>query len=111
MRSAWKRLGVKSLLRQVPTRPNFAAGSYLHAKLAWHLGTVYRVPRICIFIEARSLVSNAPIWNKQSSELFTQSLTKLARVLGQGVFVSNHSNVISALGVREHPILRHRMSW
>src|SRR4051812_42628651 len=37
------------------------------------------------FVEARGLVSNAPTWNKQSSELFTHSLAELARVLGRGV--------------------------
>ena len=47
----------------------YAAGSYLHAKLAWHLGIVYCIPGITVFIEARSLDSNAPTWNKQSSEL------------------------------------------
>src|ERR1043165_9278404 len=41
------------------------------------------------FIEARSLVSNAPTWNKQSSELFTQSLTELVQVLGRGVMSSS----------------------
>src|SRR3954470_10100585 len=49
MRNAWKRLGSEIALRQVPARPNFAAGSYLHANLAWHLGTVYRVARNVCF--------------------------------------------------------------
>src|SRR4051812_22047202 len=100
-----EKIGSEIALREVPSRPNFAARSYLHAKLAWHLGTVYRVPGICIFIEARSLVSNATTWNKQSSELFTHSLAKLVRVLRRGVLASSHSNAVSALGVREHPIL------
>src|ERR1044072_9581121 len=104
MRSAWKRLGVKSLLRQVPARPICAAGSYLHAKLAWHLGTVCRVTKNVCFIEARSLISNALTWNKQSSELFTQSLAELFRVLRRGGFASNHSNVALSQGVREHTI-------
>src|SRR4051812_5982879 len=104
MRTAWKRLGVKSLLRQVPARPIFAAGSYLHAKLAWHLGTVCRVTRNVCFIEAWSLVSNALTWNKQSSELFTQSLAELFQVLMRGVFASNHSNIFLSW-VSEHPRL------
>ena len=72
------------------------------------------------FIEARSLDNNAPTWNKQSSELFTQSLTELVRVLRRGimsssawvfgVFGSNHSNVVSASKVREHLILWRRMA-
>src|ERR1043165_8697893 len=101
MHSAWKRLGVKSLLRQVPARPIFAAGSYLHAKLAWHLGTVCRVTRDVCFIEAQSLVSSAPAWNKQSSKLFTQSLAELFRVLRRGIFASNYSNIFLSW-VSEH---------
>src|SRR4051812_23604147 len=62
------------------------------------------------FIEARSLISNAPTWNKQSSELFTQSLAELVRVLRRVVLASNHSNVVSTLDVREHPILWCRMT-
>ena len=63
------KIGSEVALWQVPAWPICAAGSYLHAKLAWHLGTVYRVLATCIFIETRILVSNAPTWNKQSSEL------------------------------------------
>ena len=100
-----EKIGSEIALRQVLDRLNFAAGSYLHAKLAWHLGIVCRVPGMCVFIEARSLVSNAPTWNKQSSELFTRSLAELFRVLRRGVLASSHSNAVSALGVREHPIL------
>ena len=70
---------------------------------------MYRVPGICIFIEARSLVSNAPTWNKQSSEMFTHSLAELVRVLRRGVLARSHSNVFSALEVREHSILCRRM--
>src|SRR4051812_16927779 len=44
-----KKVGSEITLRQVPARPICAARSYLHAKIAWHLGTVYRVPGICIF--------------------------------------------------------------
>ena len=109
LHSCMGKMGVKSLLRQVPARPNFAAGSYLHAKLAWHLGTVCRVTRNVCFIEARSLISNALTWNKQSSEMFTQSLAELSRVLRRGVFARNHSNVALSHGVREHPILWHRL--
>src|SRR3954467_4402284 len=63
-----EKVGSEVALWQVPARPVCAAGSYLHAKLAWHLGTVYRSPGI-FFVEARSLVSDAPTWNKRSSEL------------------------------------------
>ena len=93
-----EKIGSEIALRQVPARSNLAAGSYLHAKLAWHLGTVYRVPGICIFIEARSLVSNAPTWNKQSSELFTHSLAELVRVLKRGVFASSPASAYSPFG-------------
>src|ERR1041385_5068463 len=64
-----EKVGSEIALRQVPARPFCAGGSYLHAKLAWHLGTVCRSPGIIVFAEARSLVSDAPTWNKQSSEL------------------------------------------
>src|ERR1041384_5206433 len=100
-----EKIGSEVAQWQVPARTICAAGSYLHAKLVWHLGTMCRVPGICIFIEARSLVSNAPTWNKQSSELSTHSLAELVRVLRRGVLASSHSNAFSALGVREHPML------
>src|SRR3954466_1319574 len=64
-----EKVGSEIALRQDPARSICAAGSYLHAKLAWHLGTVYRIPGITVFIEARSLDSNAPTWNKRSSDL------------------------------------------
>src|SRR3954465_4500350 len=101
MCSAWKRLGVKPLLRQVPAWPNFAAGSYLHAKLAWHLGTVCRVPGICIF-EAKSLIVMHSLGiNNQASCSLIHSRS-LFRVLRRGFFASNHLNAVSALEVREH---------
>src|ERR1043165_9977383 len=64
-----EKVGSEVALWKVPARPFYAAGSYLHAKLVWHLGTVYCIPGITVFIEARSLDSNAPTWNKRSSEL------------------------------------------
>ena len=65
-----EKVGSKIALRQVPARPICVAGSYLHAKLAWHLGIVCRSPdMIVFFVEARSLVSDAPTWNKWSSEV------------------------------------------
>src|SRR3954462_14817931 len=64
-----EKVGSEVALWKVPARPICAAGSYLHAKLAWHLGTMYRVPGIVIFVEARSLDSSALTWNRQSSEL------------------------------------------
>src|ERR1041384_1083658 len=105
-----EKIGSEVAQWQVPARTICAAGSYLHAKLAWHLGTVYRVPGTCVFIEARSLVSNAPTWNKQSSALFTHSLAELVRVLRRGVRASSHSNAVSACGMREPPILWRRLA-
>src|SRR3954467_13224669 len=70
-----EKVGSEIAHRQVPARPNFAAGSYLHANLAWHLGTMYRVPGMCVF-EARSLNSISHTWNKTSGELFTHSLAE-----------------------------------
>src|ERR1041384_6755860 len=58
-----EKVGSEIALRQVPAWPNFAAGSYLHANLAWHLGTVYRVPGMCVF-EARSLIVFHPLGTK-----------------------------------------------
>src|SRR3954466_7988492 len=61
-------IGSEIALRHVPALPFCAAGSYLHAKLAWHLDTVCRSPGIVIFVKARSLVSGAPTWkNNQVS--------------------------------------------
>ena len=44
-----EKAGSEIALRQVPARPNFAAGSYLHASLAWHMGTVFVVQE-CVFL-------------------------------------------------------------
>src|SRR3954465_15794103 len=63
-----EKVGSEISLRQVPAWPFCATGSYLHAKLAWHLGTVCRSPGIIVFVEARSLDSDAPTCNKRSSE-------------------------------------------
>src|ERR1041384_323300 len=100
-----EKVGSEVALQQVPARPNFAAGSYQHAKLAWHLGTVYRVPGMCIFIEARSLVAMHPLGinNQVRCSLFHSR--SLFRMLRRGVLASNHSNAVSALGVRDHPVL------
>src|ERR1044071_7161925 len=105
MRSAWKRLVVKSLFgKSQPGRSSQRGLTYtLGLRGIWAQCIVFQ--EYVFFIEARSLVSNAPTWNKQSSELFTQSLAELVRVLRRGVFASSHSNVISPFGVREHPIL------
>ena len=81
-----EKVGSEIALRQVPAQPNFAAGSYLHANLAWHLGTVYRVPGMCVF-EARSLYSIAPAWNKTSSELFTHAPVELVSSARMGDFL------------------------
>src|ERR1044072_8147111 len=97
--------GSEIAVRQVPARPNFAAWSYLHTKLAWHLGTVYRVPGMCIFIEAQSLVAMHPLGiNNQVSCSLIHSRS-LFRVLRRGGFASSHSNVVSALGGREPLVL------
>src|SRR3954471_17813614 len=74
-----EKIGSEVTLWQVPTRPFCIAGSYLHAKLAWHLGTVCRSPGIIVFVEARSLDSDAPTWNKRSSELLVVTLGAFAR--------------------------------
>src|SRR4051812_13954007 len=58
--AAHGKVGSEIALRQVLARPNFAAGSYLHANLAWHLGKVYRVPAMCVF-EAWSLIAFHPL--------------------------------------------------
>src|SRR3954468_1491526 len=75
-----EKVGSEIALRQVPAQPFCAAGSYLHAKLAWHLGTVCRSPGIIFFVEARSLVRDAPTWNNRSSELL---------VVTRGAFASS----------------------
>ena len=80
-----EKVGSEIALRQVPARPYFAAGSYLDTSLAWHLGTVYRVPGMCVF-EARSLNSIAPTWNKTSGELFTHSPVELVSSAQTGGF-------------------------
>src|SRR3954469_22913072 len=101
MRNTWKRLGVKSLFgKSQPDRSSQRGLTYtLSLRGIWAQCVVFQ--EHVFFIEARSLISNAPTWNKQSSELFTQSLAELIRVLGRGVFASNHSNAISSLKVRE----------
>src|ERR1041385_7121868 len=63
------KVGSEIALRQVPARPYFAAGSYLHANLAWHLGTVYRVPGMCVS-EARSLIVLHPLGTKHQARFF-----------------------------------------
>src|SRR3954471_4498884 len=112
MCSAWKRLGVKSFFgKSQPGRTLQRDLTYTLSLCGiWAQCIVFQ--EYVFFVEAWSLVGNAPTWNKQSSELFTQSLAELVRVLGQGVmpssawvFASNHSNVISTLEVRKHPIL------
>ena len=86
MRSAWKRLGVKSLFgKSQPGRTSQRGLTYtLSLRGIWAQCIVFQ--EYVFFIEARSLVSNAPTWNKQSSELFTHSLAELVRVLRRGVF-------------------------
>src|SRR3954463_4663291 len=95
-----KKVGSEIALRQVPARPKFAAGSYLHANLAWHLGIVCRVPGMCVF-EARSLIALHPLGTKHQASCSLFHPWSLFRVLGRGVFASSHSNAISALEVRE----------
>src|SRR3954469_15574264 len=110
MRSAWKRLGAKSLFsKSQPGRSSQRVLTYtlgLHG--IWAQCIVFQ--EYVFFIEARSLISNAPTWNKQSSELFTQSPAELVRVLWRVALASNHSNAVSTLEVREHPILWCRMT-
>ena len=79
-----EKVGCEIALRQVPARPNFAAGSYLHANLAWHLGTVYRVPGMCVF-EARSLIVLHPLGTKHQASCSLIHPRSLFQVLRQGV--------------------------
>src|SRR3954468_12633780 len=81
MRSAWKRLGVKSLFgKSQPGRSSQRGLTYtLSLRGIWAQCIVFQ--EHVFFIEARSLVSNAPTCNKQSSELFTHSRAELVRVL------------------------------
>src|SRR3954468_12400908 len=96
-----EKVGSEISLRQVPAQPNFAAGSYLHANLAWHLGTMYRVPGMCIF-EAWSLIVMHPL--EQNIKRVVHSFTRGAcfECSDEGFFASGHSDVVSALEVREH---------
>src|SRR3954462_8864273 len=96
-----EKVGSDIALRQVPVRSYFAAGSYLHANLVWHLDTVYRVPGMCVF-EARSLIVLHPLGTKDQASCSLMHPWSLFRVLKQGFFASSHSNAISFLEVREH---------
>src|ERR1041385_6624056 len=96
------KFGSEIALRQVPARPYFAAGSYLHANLVWHLGTVYRVPGMCVF-EARSLIALHPLGTKRQASCSLIHPRSFVSSAQSGVFfTSSHSNAISALEVREH---------
>src|ERR1041385_4447645 len=96
------KVGSEIALRQVPARPNFAAGSYLHANLAWHLGTLYRVPGMCVF-EVRSLIALHQLGTKrQASCSLIHPRSFVSSAQSGGFFASNHSNAVSALEVREH---------
>src|SRR3954469_13333919 len=61
-----EKVGSEIARRQVPARSNFAAGSYLHANLAWHLGILYRLPGMCVF-EAWSLIAFHPLGTKHQA--------------------------------------------
>src|SRR3954466_14341238 len=80
-----EKVGSEIALRQVPARPNFAAGSYLHANLAWHLGTAYRVPGMCVF-EARSIIALHPLGTKHQASCSLIHPWSLFRVLRRGFF-------------------------
>src|ERR1041385_1763680 len=94
-------VGSEIALRQVPAWPNFTAGSYLHANLAWHLGTVCRVPGMCIF-EAWSLIVLHPLGTKHQASCSLIHPRSFFGCSGEGFFASGHSNAVSALEVREH---------
>src|ERR1041385_8845808 len=122
------KVGSEIALRQVPARPYFAAGSYLHANLAWHLGTVYRVPGKCVF-EARSLIALHPLGTKHQASCSLIHPRSLVSSAQSGSFsASSHSNAVlgssgegapetlsvvwflanvcvSYVGLREHPRL------
>src|SRR3954466_2413493 len=96
------KVGSEISLRQVPARPYFAAGSYLHANLAWHLGTVYRVPGMSVF-EARSLIALHPLGTKhQASCSLIHPRSFFFKCSVGGFFGSIPSNAVSGLQVREH---------
>ena len=98
-----EKVGSEIALRQVPARPNFAAGSYLHASLAWHLGTVYRGPGMCVF-EARSLIAFHPLRTNHQASCSLFSLAELvSSAQARSLSASNYSNVILVFSeVREH---------
>src|ERR1041384_8668317 len=99
------KIGSEIALRQVPARPYFAAGSYLHANLAWHLGTVYRVPGKCVF-EARSLIALHPLGTKhQASYSLIHPRSLLSSTQSGGFSRVITRMPFSALEVREHPRL------
>src|SRR4051812_29834512 len=62
-------VGSEVALRQVPTRPSAQRGPTYTLSLhgIWVQCVVAQVLLFCV--EARSLVSDAPTWNKRSSEL------------------------------------------
>src|ERR1041385_2730374 len=96
------KVGNEIALRQVPARPYFAAGSYLHANLAWHLGTVYRVPGMCVF-EARSLIALHPLGTKHQAScslIHPRSFVSSAHSGGFSRVITRMP--FSALEVREH---------
>src|ERR1041385_1609478 len=97
------KVGSEIALRQVPAWPYFAAGSYLHANLAWHLGTVYRDPGMCVF-EARSLIALHPLGTKHQAScslIHPRSFISSAQSGGYSQVITRMP--FSDLEVREHP--------
>src|ERR1041385_1495530 len=96
------KVGSEIALRQVPARPYFAAGFYLHANLAWHLGTVYPVSGMCVF-EARSLIALHPLGTKHQAScslIHPRSFVSSAQSQDFSRVITRMP--LSALEVREH---------
>ena len=110
MRSAWKRLGVKSLFgKSQPGRTSQRGLTYtLMLRGIWAQCVV--LPGIRIF-EARSLIVMHPLGiNNQVSCSLIHFAELVSSAQARGFFASSHSNVVSALEVREHLKLMCRMT-
>lgn len=96
------KVGSEIALRQVPARPYFASRFYLHANLAWHLGTVYRVPGMCVF-EAQSLIALHPLGTKHQASCSLIHPRSFVSIAQSGGFLRVITRMpFSALEVREH---------
>src|ERR1041384_3860414 len=96
MRSAWKRLGVKSLFgKSQPGRTLQRSLTYtLILRGIWAQCIVFQE---CVFFEARSLIAFHPLGTKHQASSSLIHSRSIFRVLRRGVFASNHSKAVSAL--------------